>query len=165
VASREFKNQPPGKVGPEAEQRFAQMLADVRGVLGADRWAALPTRVRTVDCKVLNRMLIPAPTATLSVTVENNEKGIPQAKWNYLGNSFAAPVPSEKPPPGTVYSLNVVGYVNTSAPLSSFLTSDANLTTNLARRVGSGAPEVLGNAATAWFQEQARVRLNGKEKP
>src|ERR1043166_77796 len=166
VASREFKNQPPGKVGPEAEQRFAQMLADLRGVLGEERWAALPTRVRTVDCRVLNGMLIPAPTATLWVTVENNQKGIPEAKWLYTGNAFNAPTASPNPPKGNVYSLNVVGYVNNSAPLSSFVAEgDANLTTNLARRVGSGAPEALGNSATAWFQQQARVRLNAKEKP
>lgn len=38
LASKVFAPGPPGIVGPEAEQRFAQMLTDLRGILGEDRW-------------------------------------------------------------------------------------------------------------------------------
>jgi len=166
VAAKEFKNQPPGKVGPEAEQRLAQMLADLRGVLGEERWLALPSRFRKVDCKVLNGILIPPPTGTITATVENDENGIPEAKWMFTGDMGAAPPPKADQPSGTVLSVNIVGYVKNSAPLSSFLPGgDPGQTTNLARRVRSEAPEAVGNRAVSWFQEQAKARLSGKATP
>ena len=44
VASKLFADEPPGKVGPEAEQRFAQMLTDLRDILGEERWPVVPSR-------------------------------------------------------------------------------------------------------------------------
>ena len=173
IASKVFASEPPGKVGPEAEQRFAQMLADLRGILGEERWPVVPSRLRTVNCDELNRMLMPEQTHQLSVSVENNENGIPQAKWTFTGEIISAPkIPdatSGKALTGkvsAVYAVNTVGYMNGSAALSSFLPGgEASQTTNVARRVGSTAPEALRQRATAWFQEQAVARLNGNEKP
>src|SRR5262249_1696346 len=80
LVSKQF-NQSPGKVGPEAEERFVQMLADIRGFLGEERWPALPSGSRTVNCEALNGMLIPASRGSVSASVESDENGIPQAKW------------------------------------------------------------------------------------
>ena len=180
TASRLFTAQPPGKVGPEAEQRFAQMPADLRGILGEERWPVVPSRYRTVNCDVLNRLLIPESATKVFASVEIDKYGIPQAKWTFNGEVVPAPrnsIPASdnasagngtrgNAPKGNVYSLNVVGYWNGSAALSSFLPGgDAHQTTDVARRVGSHAPEALRQRATAWFQEQAVARLGGKEKP
>jgi RNA polymerase sigma factor (sigma-70 family) len=178
LASKEFKESP-GKVGPEAEQRVAQMQADLHGFLGEERWLALPSRSRTANCEVLNGMLVPASSAGVGASVENDENGIPQAKWIYVGDvSPAAPTPDEDadehagggvqgvPGGPVVYSLNAVGYVNGSAALSSFLPGgDASQETNVTRRVGGYASEAVRERITAWFQEQARARLSANEKP
>ena len=170
VASKLFADEPPGKVGPEAEQRFAQMLADLHGILGEERWPVVPSRYRTVNCDELNRMLIPKPTQEVSASVEIDGNGIPQAQWTFSGEVERAPrnpIPaSDNAPKGNVYSVNLVGYQYSSAALSSFLPGgDGNQTTDVARRVGSHAAEALRQRATAWLQEQSKSRLGGKEKP
>jgi RNA polymerase sigma factor (sigma-70 family) len=107
LASKIFTDQPEGKVGPEAEQRFAKMLADLRGILGDERWVVVPSRYRNVDCEVLNGMLIPKPSATITATVENDENGIPKAKWMFTGEATPAgglKEPNEDSPGGNVYS-------------------------------------------------------------
>ena len=179
IVSRVFATQPPGKTGPEAEQRFARMLEDLHDILGDERWPVVPSRYRTVNCDVLNRMFIPEPATKVFASVETDTDGIPQAKWTYNGEVVPAPrnsIPtsdnapagngtSGNAPKGNVYSLNVVGYMNGSAALSSFLPGgDAHQTTDVARRVGSYAPEVLRRRATAWLQEQAVAQMGEKEK-
>src|SRR5262249_15624230 len=84
LVSKEFKESQ-GKVGPEAEERFAQMQADLQGFLGEERWTALPSGSRTANCEALNRMLIRASQASVGASVENDEHGIPQAKWTWTG--------------------------------------------------------------------------------
>jgi hypothetical protein len=155
------------------------MMADLRGFLGEERWPALPSRSRTVNCEVLNRMLIPASKGGVGASVENDENGIPLAKWTWVGD---VPIPGREPTPdededehadsenasGTprVYSVNAVGYVNGSAALSSFLPGgNAMETTNITSRVGAYAPDAVRERISAWFQEQARARLSAKEKP
>ena len=169
VASRLFTTEPAGKSGPEAEQRFAQMLDDIRGILGEERWPLLPSRLRSVNCEVLNHMLIPEPGTKVSASVENDENGIPQAKWVYSGemSKVANPGPrSEKAPAGNVYSLNVVGYMNSSAALSAFLPdSNPDQRKRATSLGGVPAPEVLRQRAAAWFQEQAVARQAGRENP
>ena len=179
VASKVFTVEPRGKVGPEAEQRFAQMLEDLHDILGEERWPVVPSRYRTVNCDVLNRMFIPEPATKVFASVETDKYGIPQAKWTYNGEVVPAPINSiptsdkapagngtrGNAPKGNVYSLNVVGNMNGSAALSSFLPGgDAHQTTDVARRVGSYAPEVLRRRATEWLKEQAAARLGEKEK-
>jgi hypothetical protein len=150
LASKTFTDEPSGNAGPEAEQRFAQMLAEIRGILGEERWPVLPARFRGNSCDVWNPALIAAATTSLEVRVENDEKGIPQAIWKYVGNvsgpaSASANVVNSGSGPrgagvlgggsaragranvvnsgsGPVYSVNVVVYVNnTTAALSAFL--------------------------------------------
>jgi hypothetical protein len=174
LVSKQFKGHP-GKVGPEAEERFAQMLADLRGFLGEERWPALPSRSRTANCEVLNGMLIPASKGEVSASVESDENGIPQAKWTFTGEVSPGRAPDEEADSenvssvkvgSRVFSVNTVGYVNGSAALSSFLPGgNASETTNILSRVGAYAPDAVRQRVTAWFQEQARARLSGGEKP
>ena len=176
TASRLFTAEPPGKVGPEVEQRFAQMLADLRGILGEERWQLVPSRYRKVDCEVLNRMLIPQPTAYITATIESDESGIPQVRWMMNGdatpskgdNNPAAPAaPAAKAPTGKVYSLNVVGYVNGNAALSAFLPDADPEQRRKATNFGGTihlAPAVK-QRTVEWLQQQATTRLAGKEKP
>jgi RNA polymerase sigma factor (sigma-70 family) len=179
LAAKEFKDQAPGKVGPEAEERFAQMLADLRGFLGEDRWPALPARSRTGNCEVLNGMLLPRSNGSVSASVEKDENGIPQAKWTWVGD---VPIPGrvvaseedeDVDPPGpagnrgpNVYSLNMVGYVSGNAALSSFLPGGTPIqSTNIQGRVGAYARDAVRERMTAWFQEQAMAQSSGAEKP
>ena len=173
VAARLFAADPLGKVGPEAEQRFAQMLTDLRDILGEERWPVLPSRFTTVNCDVLNRMLIPQRASHISASVEVEEKGIPRAKWTLTGE--ATPVGGVKQPPardvkpsadGRVYSLNVVGYVNNNAALSAFLPDADPEQRNRATNFGGiNLPPAVKQRAAAWFEEQAVAWSAGKEKP
>jgi len=166
-ASRVFFNKPSGQVGEEADQRFTQMLTEIRGILGEERWPALPARFRSINCDVWNPALIPAPTANIEARVENDEKGIPKASWNYTGDmpgSGSANV--AKSGSGPVFSVNVVGYMNRTAALSAFLPdSDPNQTKDAANLGEVPAPEPLRQRALAWLQAQAAARLGKKEKP
>jgi RNA polymerase sigma factor (sigma-70 family) len=162
LASKMFSNQPSGKVGEEAEQRFAQMLTEIRGILGEERWPVLPARFRSINCAVWNPALIAGPTANLTAWVESDDKGIPKAGWMYTGDMF---VSGTKPASAKVYSQNIVGYMNGSAALSAFLPDvDSNQTTGAAN-LGGVPAEPLRERASAWFQEQAAARLGKKENP
>jgi hypothetical protein len=165
LASRAFTTEPPGEVGVEAEQRLAQMLTDLRGVLGDDRWSGMPSRVTRIDCETLNRMLIPAPTTPITAWVELDDQGIPNARWTFVGDiSVPGGSPAPAPGSGRVYSVNVVGYVNGKAALSAFLPGgEASQTTDVASRVGSYASEAVRQHATSWLEELARARLGRME--
>lgn len=179
LAGKVFTGDPSGEVGPAAEQRFAQMLADLRGILGEERWPVVPSRYRTVNCDELNRMLIPQPAAYVLASVEIDENGIPQAKWRLTGEAITAggftpraavppavPAAGDKAPPGNVYSVNVTGYVNNNAALSAFLPdADPEQRKKATNFSGIHIPPAVKQRAAAWFEEQAVARSAGKEKP
>jgi hypothetical protein len=167
LASKVFFNEPSGKVGEEANQRFAQMLKEIRGILGEERWTALPARFRSINCDVWNRALISAPTANITAWVENDEKGIPKASWTYSGDMPGSGTkPASATKDGNTYSMNVVGYVNGTAALSAFLPDgDPNQTRGAANLGGVPGPEPLRERASAWLQKQAAARLGKKENP
>jgi hypothetical protein len=167
LASKVFFNEPSGKVGEEVNQRFAQMLTEIRGILGEERWPVLPARFRSINCDVWNRALIPGPTANITAWVESDEKGIPKASWTYTGNiPGSGTKPASATKDGNNYSVNVVGYVNGSAALSAFLPDgDPNQATGAANLGGVPAPEPVRRRASAWLQEQAAARLGKKENP
>lgn len=179
LAGKVFTVDPSGEVGPAAEQRFAQMLADLRGILGEERWPVVPSQFRTVNCDELNRMLIPQPAAYVSASVEIDENGIPQAKWTLTGEAItdggfkpraavppAVPAAGDKAPPGNVYSVNVTGYVNNNAALSAFLPdADPEQRKKATNFGGIHIPPAVHQRAAAWFEEQAVARLAGKDKP
>jgi hypothetical protein len=167
IASKIFADQPSGKVGAESEQRFAQLLADIRGILGEERWLVLPVRFTSNNCDVWNPALIPAATGSLQVRVENDEQGILRASWNYTGTIPGAASPNAaNPGRGPVYSQNVVGYMNGTAALSAFLPgSDTDQTKAAENPVAVVAPEPFRKRASAWLQAQAAARLGQKENP
>lgn len=176
LAAKRFSVAPPGEVGPEAEQRFAQMLADLRDILGEERWPVVPSRYRKVDCEVLNRMLIPQPTAYITATIESDESGSPQVSWTISGDATpskgdnipsAPAAPAAKAPAGNVYSLNVVGYVNANAALSAFLPDADPEQRKKATNFGGVVhlPPAVKQRTVEWLQQQSTTRLGGKEKP
>jgi RNA polymerase sigma factor (sigma-70 family) len=167
LASRLFFNEPAGQVGAEAEQRLAQMLTEIRGTLGEERWPALPAVFRSINCDVWNRALIPAPSASIETWVESDEKGIPKANWTYTGEmTRTATKPPSRSKDGNVYSMNVVGYKNGTAALSAFLPDgDPRKTKGGANFDGGPAPEPVRRRVLTWLQEQAVARLGKKENP
>ena len=169
VAAKLFSPDPTGKTGPEAEQRFAQMLTDIQNILGEERFPVLPSRVRKANCETLNGMLIPAPKTTISASVENDENGIPQVKWTIVGDATpasGAPAPTTNASGGKVYSQNLVGYANGNATLSAFLPEgDQDQRKKATNSTAIRIPPAVQQRMSAWFQEQAARRLGGKEKP
>jgi len=167
LASRHFADEPPGKTGGEAEQRFAQMLKEIRGILGEERWPVLPARFRSNNSDVWNPTLLPAPWGSIDAWVESDEKGIPKASWKYTGEwPELRALPPPKPKDGHIYSENVVGYVNRNAALSAFLPDDdSKQSKDSAILTGLPAPEPVRQRVLAWFQEQATARLDKKENP
>lgn len=185
LAARIFMPDPPGENGPVAEQRFGQMLTELRGILGEERWPVVPPRYRQVDTTVWNRALIPEPPS-ITATVVSDENGVLQAKWTQVGEATPAsypkaPTPATAVPPketpaeeqagqapagNIVYSLNVVGFANNSVPLFDFLpdaTAARKATATNFYSVIRSTPAVRQRAAE-WFEEQA-ARLAGKDKP
>jgi hypothetical protein len=161
IAAKEFTLQQPGTTGVEAEQRFTQMLTDLRGVLGEERWPVLPDRYKTANCAFWNRALIPAGNAAINVEVEIDDQGTPKASWCYTGEMGRSP----KGTNGVVYS-NVVGHMNGTAALSAFLPdADSDQSKYAANFGGVPAPDALRQRATAWIQQLATARLGKKEKP
>jgi len=175
VAAKLFTPEPPGKTGPEAEQRFTQMLADIRGILGEERFPVLPSRVRNVNVEILNGMLMPQPIATIEATVETDENGIPQVKWTIVGDATtpaqrakaaSASAPGTNAPKGNVYSLNTVGSENGNAALSAFLPDgDPDQRRKATNATAVHIPSAVKQRMAAWFQEQAALRMGEKDKP
>jgi RNA polymerase sigma factor (sigma-70 family) len=159
IALRGFADEPSGQTGAEAEQRFARMLSDIRGIVGEERWAVLPTRLRSVNCEDLNSMLIPAPRNAMEVSVSIDDQGTPKVHWD---GSFGVSGPSIWNANRTraMKGISIGGWGN--APLSDFLPGGL---TNQAKGCVSGLPEPMRKYVSAWLQEQAAARLGGKEKP
>jgi Sigma-70, region 4 len=160
LASRRFADKAlRGTAGVEAEQHLIQLITEIRGVLGDERWPVMPSRFRNVNVDLFDNVLLPEPAATVDARVEVDTQGTPKASWILTGD-FG-------PPKGAnVYSVNVVGYMNGSAALSAF-TPDADpdqrkQATNLG---GIAVPETIRRRVSEWFQEQAALRLGRKEKP
>jgi RNA polymerase sigma factor (sigma-70 family) len=159
IALRAFTDEPFGQTGAEAEQRFAQMLTGIRGMVGEERWAVLPTRLRNVNCEVLNSLLIPAPRNAMEVEVKIDDQGTPKVHWD---GSFGVSGPCTWNANRTrvMKGMSVGGWGN--GPLSDFLPGGL---TNQAQSSVRGLPEPIRKYVSAWLQEQAAARLGGKEKP
>jgi len=162
LASRSFASTAlRGMAGVEAEQHLAQLITEMRGILGDERWAVMPSRFRNANVDVFNGVLIPAPPAILEARLEVDTQGTPKASWTYTGD-FGQP----RPGAGNVYSVNVVGYRNESAALSAFMPdADPDQRKQATDLGGIPAPETVRRRVSEWFQEQAVLRLGRKEKP
>ena len=162
LASRMFADRAlRGMAGAEAEQHLAQLVTEMRGILGDERWRVMPSRFRNVNVDLFNIALMPDPAATIEARVEVDTQGRPKASWLCTGE---APTPT--PPPGGVYSVNMVGSRKGSAPLSAFLPdADPDQRKQAADFGGIFTPEPIRRRVSEWFQEQAVLRLGRKEKP
>ena len=162
LASRMFADRAlRGMAGAEAEQHLAQLVTEMRGILGDERWRVMPSRFRNVNVDLFNIALMPDPAATIEARVEVDTQGRPKASWLCTGE---APTPT--PPPGGVYGVNMVGSRKGSAPLSAFLPdADPDQRKQAADFGGIFTPEPIRRRVSEWFQEQAVLRLGRKEKP
>jgi hypothetical protein len=109
---------------------------------------------------LFNSVLIPVPPAILEARVEVDDQGTPKASWIYTGD-FGPPAPASG-----MQSVNVVGLVNGSAPLSAFLPDADPDQRKRATEFGEiPASDTIRRRVSEWFQEQAVLRLGRKEKP
>lgn len=118
LASRKFADRAlRGMAGAEAEKHLAQLVTEMRGILGDERWRVMPSRFRNVNVDLFNSALMPEPDQTVEARVEVDTQGKAKASWIYTGD-LGPPRPGAG---NVVYSVNVVGYKNGSAALSAFM--------------------------------------------
>ncbi len=168
LASRSFAEGPlRGMAGVEAEQRLAQLITEVRGILGDARWPVMPSRFRNVNVDLFNSVLIPKPSAEFVARVETDSQGTLKASWTYTGDvGSGSPSPSFVGRDGERYSMNVVGYINDSAPLSAFMPDPGPNQRKQGTSLGGiPASKAIRQRMLEWFQAQAVLRLGRKEKP
>ena len=146
VANREFGYSMPGDRN-EVKQLTDQLLAEVRGVLGEERWPLVQARrpqsggtVYSGNRDHLAGILEENNSGNLEVKVNTDDKGMLTVDAGFSGG--------------------IVGYV--SGALSQFLPEgDPNRTEgSISDILGKvGLPEVLRRRALTWLQEQAIARL------
>jgi hypothetical protein len=140
------------QLGEEADQRTTQILADVRSILGEERWPLIPARCKGDNYYQLN--LTPSPEPRLTISVGADDKGAPNWKWTGDAGALATK---------GGYSVGIVGYQN--GALSMFLPEgDPNRTPGAEDFGGNLSPD-WRQRVVAWLQEQAAARLSKKEKP
>jgi RNA polymerase sigma factor (sigma-70 family) len=163
VASRRFADRAlRGVAGAEAEEHLTQLITEMRGILGEERWSVMASRFKNVNVDLFNTVLVPPPPSTLDASVEVDAQGAPTASWTYTGE-FG-------PPKGKganmVFSANVVGYKHGSAPLTAFMPdADPEQREQATEFSGIPAAETIRHRVVEWFQGQAVLRLGRKEKP
>ena len=146
VASRVFVV--PGLPGDKAKQRADQMLAEVRGLLGEERWPLVQVRLQqqrggSVYSTDL-RSIMDQSKQDLVLWVATDDKGTPTMGYNLQGAVATAG----------------------SRALSMFLPEgDPNRTDGAEDVLRGLLSNALRQRALAWLQEQATTRLGKKEKP
>jgi len=144
VAKKAFVLPEPGK---EASQRTDQMLAEMRGILGEERWSLVKLSSQRQPGGMVYSIGagLPGITGTgYSLSVERDDKGTFTVSWLASG------------------SLAGSGHMD----LSRFLPSDdPNQTTRSDPFRAGFLSDALCQRVVAWLQEQAMARLGGKEKP
>jgi RNA polymerase sigma factor (sigma-70 family) len=91
LASRKFADRAlRGIAGAEAEQHLTQLITEMRGILGDERWRVMPSRFRNDNVDLFNSALVPEPVSTVDARVEVDARGTPKASWFCTG---------EAPPP------------------------------------------------------------------
>jgi RNA polymerase sigma factor (sigma-70 family) len=142
--------------------RHDQMLAEVRDVVGNERWPVVeakpPEAGPRVPLAATGANVLMRSGESIEVWLEADSKGTLTVGGTFNGGS----------PTTNKYSLNIVGYVN--APnLSIFLPeghpgrpADAEQTVKSFNPLVTG---LLRQRVCAWLQEEAVARLNQKEHP
>jgi len=177
VAAREFGYQAPGETEDEAGQllageRFTQLLASLRNILGEERWRVMPDKFRTNNCHVWNPALMNNPSPSFAAKVEKDDSGLPKAFWMYSGefpkNPIVRSIEVDAVDPlrfGNNHTI-AAGYSSGRTNLSTFLPNTGYDASEQAIKLSLfPIPEAVRQRMSEWFQEQA-VRLpDGKENP
>jgi hypothetical protein len=136
------------EVGDEAKLRTDQTLAEIRDVLGEERWRLVQARLEKVTCKTcfdLNRTLNQLPEE-LRIRLETDDRGIPTVFYEVCE------------PDGEVTTRE-------NLALSMFLPDGDPNRTQDAVEVGFGIrSNALSQRVLAWLREQAVVRLGKKAR-
>ena len=144
------------ELGNEAKQRADQMLAELRGILGEERWPLVQIRldddllgVTYNSGNVLGRILYLEPSKSgqeLLVWVATDDKGTPRIGYTWAG-------------PGTVES-------NGGRALSVFLPEgDPNRTEGTQQFGDTRWQAALRQHGLTWLQEQAAARVGKGARP
>jgi len=137
----------------ELKARGDRMLAELRGLLGEERWPLVEIRLQekthrgnssSIDLRSILNLDSKKTAEELSVTVSTDAKGTPTWTAAFSGGGWA-------------------GYQN--GVLSTFLREGDPRRTNLSGEFGSGLSNGLRQRALTWLEEQATARLATKEKP
>lgn len=178
VASRDFSYQAPGETGDEAGQRlagerFTQLLANLRNILGEERWRVMPDNYTTNDYHAWNPALMQNPSPSLEAKVLKDDSGAHEAVWMYFGD-FAGALPVRSIDVDAVDPLRSTG--NTYASPVGYSSGRTNLSMflpNTGYNAGKEAikldlfsvPEAISQRMSEWFQEQALRLPDRKENP
>ena len=131
----------PSLAEDEVKQRLDQLSAELRGILGEERWPLVQTRL---DMNLGSERILSQLTQELAISVATDDKGTPT--WLCL-SSF----------------LGMAGYQN--GTLSMFLPEGDPNRTEGADKFGPGCSDALRQRGMAWLQEQAIARLGKGAKP
>jgi RNA polymerase sigma factor (sigma-70 family) len=144
----------PAVTADEVKERGDRMLAELRGVLGEERWPLVEIRLHrektrhpdsvTDDLPTLLDLSAAKSAEELSVTVSTDATGTP---------TYVA----------TCSSHGLVGFWN--GVLSTFLPEGDPRRTSASGEFGAGLSHGLRQRAMTWLEEQAAARLGAKEKP
>lgn len=127
----------PELLGEEAKQMGKSMLADVRGLIGEQRWPIIEARLSRITSNNLQNILSQS-WDDLAIWVELDEKGRPAMGYNLRGRIATT---------GTL-------------PLSAFLPpNDSNKTVGADEFGRDFLSKTMRERALAWLQEQATARL------
>ena len=127
----------PSLVGDEAKQMGKAMLAEVRDVLGEERWPIVQARLSRITSDNLENILSQS-SDDLAIWVELDEKGRPAMRYNLSGRIASGG----------------------KLPLSAFLPLNDPTRTDGADGFGRGLlSNPVRQRALAWLQEQATTRL------
>ena len=131
----------PSLAEDEVKQRLDQLLADLRGILGEERWPLVQTRL---DMNLGSERILSQLSQELAISVATDDKGTPT--W-LCQSSF----------------LGMAGYQ--TGTLSMFLPEGDPNRTEGADKFGPGCSDALRQRGMAWLQEQAVARLGKEAKP
>jgi RNA polymerase sigma factor (sigma-70 family) len=162
VASRKFNLSPPadGEIAPHKDQ----MLAEVRGIVGEERWPLV--EVRPPDARHPyegSRRGDPVfgVWQDLTVNVAADDKGV----LKVVASLFTRLAESQSPGSGQLYSSATVERPLVQCELSMFLPDSDPRRTEGADLFAAGSFVVLRQRAMTWLQDEAITRLGKKEHP
>jgi hypothetical protein len=155
IASRRFSL--PALPDDDVKPLVVPLLAELRGILGEERWPLTQASLNRPGMGTL-RSILDLKTGGQELQIQVAADG----KWHMdLNRPSDGGVP--KPKEGQIYSVNTVGVQN--GALSIFLPEGDPNRTEFSSVFAGGFSEPLRQRVSAWLQQEAAARAGKKEKP